>query len=350
MIFAAAVVLTAAWPARASAEEPVTASFVAHYAANVPPAARDAVDFAMTIWARRVVSSVPIEVDVEWGGGLPRNVASSTEPLGYEPVGGSLQPLALANALAGRDLAPGVSDSRLLLGSGIRWYMGVDGNAPANATDMVTMVLHELGHVLGFDASFRRGGAGLTWGREGQPVGLDTGLFDTATGALVDASSADALSSATSGRIVWRGSARDSRGHAPIMYAPGAYEPSSSLSHFDDNAYPQGDPDALMTSLIRRGEVIRRIGPATLGVLRDLGWTVNAEADAPGAGPPVSSPPPPKVATPSPTAPPVAPTHVEAHRVAAAGDFGRTDFSGVDAALLVFVAAVVWILRRSLRG
>jgi hypothetical protein len=355
--FAAAVVMTAAPHVPAHADESTTATFIAHYAPNVPGDVRGAVDAAMHIWSQRLQSTVPIEVDVDWGGGLPSNVASSAEPVGYEPASdGNLQPVALANALAGRDLEPGVSDIHLLLGGGIRWYTPVDGNAPANATDMVTMVLHELTHGLGFAESFRLAGSGLTWGRGGVPVGLDAGLFDTSTGALVNKSPADALASATSGRIVWRGSARDSRGHAPLMYAPAGFEPNSSLSHFDDNAYPQGDPDALMTSLVRRGEVIHHIGPAALGVLRDLGWTVNAEpataaAPAPAAvHPRVVAPAPPVVAAePATTAAPVVPAHVGARR-AVAGDFGRTGFTGLGAAIPMFLLALLWRVRRSVRG
>jgi hypothetical protein len=299
----AAVVVWGVAASSAARADDASATFVAHYAPNVPLAVRGAVEAAMSIYAQRLVARVPIEVDVEWGGGLPRNVASMTEPTAYERVAdGSMQPVALANALAGRDLDPAVSDMRLTLGAGIRWYTGVDGGGPSNATDMVTMVLHELTHGLGFADSFHPAGGGLAWGHDGVPVGLDAHLVDASTGDLVHAPSAsELLAAATSRRIVWRGAARDSHGRAPIMYAPAQFEPGSSLCHFDDNAYPQGDPDALMTSLVRRGEVIHRIGPAALGVLHDLGWTVRAEpAPAPTVAP---SPPPAPTST---TAAPVA--------------------------------------------
>jgi hypothetical protein len=338
----------------ARADETPGAAFAAHFGPTVPASVRGAVEFAMGIWSQRIESAVPIEVDVEWGGGLPRGVASSTEPITYEPVAdGSLQPAALANALAGRDLAPGTSDIRLLLGSGVRWYTGVDGRTPASSTDMVTMVLHELAHGLGFADSFRLAGGGLAWGRSGTPVGLDAHLSDASTGSLIALPDAhELLASATSRRIMWNGAARDSHGRAPVIYAPSQFEPGSSLCHFDDNAYPQGDPDALMTSLIRRGEVIHRVGPATLGVLADLGWRVRAEpaavaAPAPKARTvvPAAAAAAPAVTTTAPPAP-VLPQHLTARHTAAAGDFGRTGVTGIGAAVPMLVIALGWRIRR----
>src|SRR5262245_47978907 len=121
----APILLTSAAPAAADA---APAAIVARYAGNVPPNVRAAVDMAMTIWAQRIETTVPIEVDVVWGGGLPSGVAAATEPLSYHQTqsGGVLQAVALANAIAGFDHDAANADIRLLLGSGIRWYTGLD--------------------------------------------------------------------------------------------------------------------------------------------------------------------------------------------------------------------------------
>jgi hypothetical protein len=290
LFFALAGASVVSIPGSVEADAGVQAPIVARYARNVPGAVRGAVDLAMALWSQRVESSVPIEVDVEWGGGLPSGVAAATEPVSYYQArpGGPLLAVALANAIAGFDHDPSSADVHLLLGDTINWYTGLDGAVPSSATDMVTMVLHELAHGLGFIGSFRGSDTNaLRWGRVAEdqltPVGLDVGLLDVATGSrLTDDRafanpSSDLLAEATSGRVVWGLGARDSRGHLPVMYAPRGYEPHSSLVHFDDAAYPAGDPDSLMTSLIRRGESIHRVGPATLGVLADLGWTVHPE-------------------------------------------------------------------------
>lgn len=341
----------------AQAEPTTNATFVAHFADNVPGDVRAAVEFAMSIWAPRLDSVVPINVDVEWGAGLLAGVAASTEPIGYEQVAdGSFQPVALANAIAGRDLEPNNDDIRLQLGDGIRWYTAVDGRTPANATDMVSMVLHELTHGLGFADSIRPGAGGLVWGRDGAPVGLDRQLVSPVAGVLLATTSPAALlAAATKEGVVWQGSARDSHGNAPVMYAPKTFEPGSSLCHFDDAAYPPGDPDALMTSLLRRGEVIRHIGPAALGVLHDLGWTVHPEAVS--ASSVAASQPAVATARSAATTPAavttalLARTAVAPHRLralTAVRVVGDVQWSGISAGVpLLALAFLIWTRRRA---
>lgn len=68
-------------------------------------------------------------------------------------------PVALASKLAGADLIPGTNDIEAQFNSnlngntgclgGIGWYYGFDGNEGANL-DLLPVVLHELGHGLGF--------------------------------------------------------------------------------------------------------------------------------------------------------------------------------------------------------
>ena len=66
---------------------------------------------------------------------------------------------ALANARHGSDLDPADDDISATFnsnwgtagcGAASSWYYGLDGNAPASSIDFVTVLLHELGHGLGF--------------------------------------------------------------------------------------------------------------------------------------------------------------------------------------------------------
>nr|MDP9362126.1 peptidase [Acidobacteriota bacterium] len=76
-------------------------------------------------------------------------------------------PIALANAIAGKDLASGSAHIRAQFNSqldtpncfgGAGWYYGFDGNHGAKE-DLIVVLLHELGHGLGF--------AGVTSGTTG---------------------------------------------------------------------------------------------------------------------------------------------------------------------------------------
>lgn len=58
-------------------------------------------------------------------------------------------PSALADQLAGVELNPGAADIRARFASGFNFYLGFDGNEGA-LVDLLPVVLHELGHGLGF--------------------------------------------------------------------------------------------------------------------------------------------------------------------------------------------------------
>lgn len=58
-------------------------------------------------------------------------------------------PSPLADKRAGADLEPGQPDIYALFSSDANWYLGVDNNH-GTQTDLVTVVMHELGHGLGF--------------------------------------------------------------------------------------------------------------------------------------------------------------------------------------------------------
>src|SRR5262249_23454774 len=68
---------------------------------------------------------------------------------------------ALANRLAGVDLDPTTSDIAAQFNSDLGkpgcfplpWYYGVDGNEGPNAVELLPVVIHELGHGLGFSTS-----------------------------------------------------------------------------------------------------------------------------------------------------------------------------------------------------
>lgn len=62
------------------------------------------------------------------------------------------------------------------------------------------------------------------------------------------------------------------------LYAPPSWEPGSSYSHLDDDAYPQGKANSLMTPKLADGEAIREPGPIAVAVLADMGWKVDLDA------------------------------------------------------------------------
>lgn len=128
------------------------------------------------------------------------------------PLPGTWYPVALANRIAGTDLFPGSDDIVAQFNSrigatgcleGSSWYYGLDGNHGAG-TDLVTVLLHEFGHGLGFISLVDDDS-----GREfnGAPDVFETYILDSSTGKHWHEMTDEERSSSAvnSGRVVWDG-------------------------------------------------------------------------------------------------------------------------------------------------
>src|SRR5262249_46124505 len=125
------------------------------------------------------------------------------------------------------------------------WYYGLDGEAPEGELDLVTVVLHELAHGLGFATIVNLG-----TGAKGLGTGFDDAfmldLADDATGKLYpDMTDEERVNASTdTGNLRWVGpsvvanstfleAGRDPDSGHVRMYAPEDPEPLSSVSHWD---------------------------------------------------------------------------------------------------------------------
>ncbi|HNP71556.1 MAG TPA: hypothetical protein PLO33_04440 [Kouleothrix sp.] len=265
------------------------------------PAAQAAFQYAVDIWSGRISSSVPIEVRAVWKP-LDTGVLGSAGPATFfsgfpnAPAANTWYPVALANKLAGEDLAPGKEDIDANFSSVFpNWYFGTDGNTPAGEYDFVTVVLHELGHGLGFTGSMTVDSQGIgSWGDFGQgvpvrPLAYDRFGINGNSELLIDTNlfanpSAGLAAQLTSQNLFFNGAnaIAANNNEPPQLYAPASWEQGSSFSHLDEATYPAGDPNSLMTPQFDMGESNHDPGPITLGIFTDIGWTVGP--------PPVLSP------------------------------------------------------------
>lgn len=129
------------------------------------------------------------------------------------PLVSTWYPVALANSLAGSDLNGGTAEIGANFNSnlgnagcltGIPFYLGVDNNAPANSVDLVTVLLHEFGHGLGF-ATFVDGTNGSELGGFGDA--FEEHLFDNSTGKFWRQMTAGerATSALNTRKVAWDG-------------------------------------------------------------------------------------------------------------------------------------------------
>ena len=262
--------------------------------------AEDAFQFAVDIWEQHITSAITIEVEANWiplGTNVLGSAGANSVFSGFpgQPVPNTWYANALADALSGVDQSPMGSTHEInanFSSNQPNWYFGTDGNTPAGQFDLVTVVLHELGHGLGFFGSMNvDDGSGLDecdgvdgngcWGLgTAFPVIYDRfaqdlpGVSLINTGAYPNPSAilADSLQSNDvhfDGALV--GATLGNRGP---LYAPGTWSAGSSYSHWNEASFPAGDENSLMTPFVSPGESIHSPGPATCAFLEDIGWTL----------------------------------------------------------------------------
>jgi uncharacterized repeat protein (TIGR01451 family) len=204
-------------------------------------------------------------------------------------ISGRAYPVALANAIANTDVNGPAHEINANLSSNYTWYYGFDGNTPPGQVDFVTVVLHELGHGLGFTGSMEvsPGGSG-SWGfgvgipdiydhfaEDGSNISLlNTGVYPNPSGAL-----GTALTGGVGGVFFDGPQANLANGAARVpLYAPGTWNSGSSYAHLDTNTF-SGGPHALMVHVLNFGAAIHDPGAVVLGLFEDLGWSVNQGSD-----------------------------------------------------------------------
>ena len=245
---------------------------------TVPSLARPAVQAAVDIWSENFASTVPVNVNVKWGSSSSYGVlASASAKNNFSNFNGAPDKTlyyasALANALAGRDLDPTSPEIEISITSNAPWYYGTDGNCPARSFDLVSVILHEMGHGLGF-VSGNYYDAFSGFGRVDQPTPFDAyaQLPDGRRLADIPSPSLEAGKAMTSA-LVWSGenAVKANNGIKPKLYTPSTYEPGSSISHLDEATFSQSVDNAVMTPNLDSGEVFHLPGPLVLAMFEDM--------------------------------------------------------------------------------
>ncbi len=227
-------------------------------------------------------SDVPINIEARWTGlgeGVLGSARSSSLFKDFEnaPFEDTWYSVALAEKIARKELnGSDQPDINASFSSDFDWYLGVDGQ-PGNKYDLVTVVMHEIGHGLGFSA------IGVGNNAEGLGFYLNNGsrgmyspfIVNQLNQSLLNFENASSSLGGylTSDKLVVNSplAVESNGGTPPKLYAPTTYNGGSSISHWNDATYDR-TVNALMTHAVSGGESIFHPGPNTLSLFADMGW------------------------------------------------------------------------------
>ncbi len=249
------------------------------------PEAQTAFQAAVDIWSALIESPVPIRIRAQWTQ-LGSGILGGAQTGGYvgnffgAPRANVWYPIALAEKLVGRELNTSTDPDILAsFSSGANWHYGVSTLPPPGQFDLVTVVLHEIGHGLGIAHGFSvaNGSASLSIG--GFPVVYHSFMENGAAQNLVSnfaAPGTDLGAQLIGQDLYWNSplvlaNNSNQRGR---LFAPATFAPGNSIAHLDEETYsaPTTNPNRLMTPFISPAERALDPGPIALNMLYEMGW------------------------------------------------------------------------------
>jgi hypothetical protein len=272
-----------AWKRNAAAKTNATTFEVTYI--DFPADAKAAFQRAVDIWSTIIESPVPIRITASWtplsgsalGGAFPGTVFTNFDGA---PRINTWYPAALAEKLAGRELNDAANaDIFAQFNSAFTlWSFDLNGTPQANRTDFVSVVLHEIGHGLGFTDSY-----GISETGQGIIDDFFQGIHVTYDHFLENGSdvnlvqgfvppSAQLAGQLTSGNLFFRSPQlqKNTVDNRARIFAPASFQNGSSIAHLD-NSY-DGTANALMTPSIGPTEILHNPGTIAMRMLADMGW------------------------------------------------------------------------------
>ena len=256
--------------------------------------AKNAFQYAIDIWETELTSTIPIRIRAEWRSLDPGVLGQALWGSAFANFGGEqhtniFYPVALAEKISRRHLN-GVTEPDIVasFSSNTSWYLGTDGNTPSGKMDLVTIVLHEIAHGLGFtdtyDVEGTQGSVGLVSGGAPVPFVFDVFVENNLNKNLIhdfQSPSTELAAALQSNNLFYNTplSIAALSGTKPKLFAPSTFDNGSSISHLDEATFSTpGDANRLMTPHIASAESIHDPGSVLLGMLNDMGW-VNSNID-----------------------------------------------------------------------
>lgn len=263
-----------------------SAKFIPRYF-QVPDSVQKVVEAAFSVWDKILISPVPIYIHVYWepmSGGTLASAGSDRVYKNFEnaPLRDVWYPSALADALSGRSINGDNPDIVLKINSNAEWNLDYEGPQNFRYYDMLSVMIHEIAHGIGFMSSFEMNGSTrVKWGIQNLPFIYDRYITDQAGNGLVNnrfyTNDSEALLKEVTERNIFfevdsgQYSRQRPRLHTEIPFSAGA-----SLSHISNSQPAQTDSrDRLMLPTLSLGARYHFPGNGILAILFQMGWALN---------------------------------------------------------------------------
>ncbi len=253
--------------------------------------AKAAMEYAASILEKLLPADTKFTVNASWEKISTAGVLAHSTITGYaggwtidalDPL--SLYPVALVEKITGVSLNTDLQgDISLAVNSSINWYLGTDGQVPAQKYDLITVALHEICHGLGFFDSFNTDGTTGSWGISSVPMIYDTFVENSNGNRLTDTlkflnNSTNLRSQLIGNQLYFNGPLlrkySDSQHYSILkakLYDPSIWDAGSSISHLE-KTIALSQENSLMAPFIDLGEALHDPGKYTFSILGDLGW------------------------------------------------------------------------------
>ncbi|GAB2613268.1 hypothetical protein GCM10027035_07120 [Emticicia sediminis] len=258
---------------------------------DFPEQAKVPFEQAVSIWEKYLISTQTIRIKATWSKTMANSVLAETGATNVYrrstnipnlPYANIWYPTSLAEALSAKDLNSSGFDMTVSLNANINWYLGTDAKAQSGRYDMITVLLHEIAHGLGFSSSMSviNNDTQGQYGQLGNAYIFDIFMQDSQkvklTNTGVYGNPSTGLKTSLTSNALYFGLKNPAFANTlPRLYAPSPYKSGSSFSHFDESTYTVGTPNSLMSPSVRAAEVNHNPGELLLNCLNEMGWQIN---------------------------------------------------------------------------
>ena len=295
-----------------AAANATTSTFAVTYT-GFTPSAQAAFQAAVAVWANTIVSPVPIRINAQYRDLGSPNILGSAGPAAICGTAGgqsnTYYAAALADKLQGTAFCAALGGRVFEINANLNstftnWDFGTTGAPVAGKYNFLTVVMHEIGHGLGFYGSMSMAANGNGSFRATPDIYDRFAVTGAGAALLGFANPSLALGSQlVSNNTFFNGTnARAGNGGASPKLETHSFSNAgnvngflqgSSYSHLDDGY--SGTPNGLMTWSLAQAEVYTDPGPITRGMFQDEGWqiagsTMSLAVSVVGSGAVVSSP------------------------------------------------------------